>query len=127
MSVQRQEPPVVVAEDNFLTARLIAACLQQAGQSVVLARTGDDVLNLVQKYDPDLVLLNLNLIRPSGVELLRFLQPRRDRLKILAMTAPGQADLKSAATGLGVGAFFETPFFPQELASTVKFMLRKAS
>lgn len=127
MIVERQEPPVVVAEDNFLTARLIAACLQQAGQTVVLARNGDEVIHLIQKYNPSLVLLNLNLIRPSGVELLRFLRPRRSGLKVLAMTAPGQAELKSAAASLGVGGFFETPFFPQELASTVKFMLRKAS
>ncbi len=115
--------PVIVAESNLLTGRLIAATLQQGGHQAILAKDGDDVLKLLETHSPDVLLLNLNMTRPSGVELLRVLNQRNARLKILASTAPGQADLKTAASSLGVSGFFEAPFDPQELTEQVNTLL----
>ncbi len=115
--------PVIVAESNLLTGRLIAATLEHGGHQAILAKDGDDVLKLLQTQSPDVLLLNLNMTRPSGVELLRVLHQRNARLKILACTAPGQADLKTAASSLGVSGFFEAPFDPQELNQQVLALL----
>lgn len=124
LSVKR-EPPVVVGEDNFLTARLLAAVLQNEGRTVVIARDGEEVLRNVEKHKPRLLVLNMNLCRPSGMEVLRVLQPHREKLQIIAFTAPGQGDLRTAASTLGAGVFFEMPFYPAELADKIRLMLKE--
>ena len=121
--IKRQQPPIVIAEDNFVTARLLASSLQAEGRSTVIARDGDEAVALINKHNPDLLLLNLNLSRPSGVELLRTLQLHSSRLRVIALTTPGQADMKSVAKSLGVTGFFEVPFYPAELGKQVRLVL----
>lgn len=116
---QRKPKPIVVAESNFLTGRLILSALQSAGHSAVVARSGDEVLRLIDQHQPEVLVLNMNLARPSGLELLRTLQQRQVKVKILAATAVGQAELKASAGTLGVSGFFEFPFSPTELSERV--------
>lgn len=123
MSSKKNAKPIIVAESNFLTGRLLVASLQAAGHTAIVARDGDDVLKLLEMYSPDVLLLNMNLSRPSGVELLRTLQNREPQLKILASTAAGQSELKASAKSLGVKGFFELPFNPSEIASQVQQLI----
>lgn len=123
LPIKKQQAPIVIAEDNFVTARLLASSLQAEGCTTVIARDGDEAVALINKHNPDLLLLNLNLSRPSGVELLRTLQLHRSRLRVIAVTTPGQADMKSVASSLGVSAFFEVPFHPAELLQQVRLVL----
>lgn len=116
--------PVVIGESNFLTGRLLLSTLQAAGLPGVVGRDGDGVLRLLQMHNPALLVLNMNLSRPSGLELLRVLQQKYAKVKILAVTAPGQAELKATASSLGVAAFFEFPFAPEELTLQIEHLLR---
>jgi len=115
--------PVLIAESNFVTARLLLASLQAAGHVAVVARSGDEVLKLIDKHKPDLLVLNMNLGRPSGLELLRTLHQRDSMLKVLAATGAGQAEMKASASSLGVHDFFEFPFSPPDLARRVTEMI----
>jgi DNA-binding NtrC family response regulator len=115
--------PILIAETNFVTARLLLASLQAAGHPAVVARSGDEVLKFIDKYRPELLVLNMNLGRPSGLELLRTLHQRDSMIKVLAATGAGQAEMKAAASSLGVKAFFEFPFVPADFARRVAEML----
>ena len=86
--------------------------------------TGEDVVSLIEKHATDVLVLNLNLIQPSGIELLRTLQSRR--LKILAATTSGQADLRPVASSLGVSGFFELPFVPSEFTTQLQDLLEQS-
>lgn len=114
---------VVIGESNFLTGRLLLATLQAAGLPGVVGRDGDGILRLLQMHNPALLVLNMNLSRPSGLELLRVLRQKHAKVRILAVTAPGQAELKAAASSLGVAAFFEFPFAPDELTRQIESLL----
>lgn len=115
----QKKRPIVIGESNFLTGRLLVSSLQMAGHPAVVGRDGDDVLKLLDMYRPHILILNLNLSRPSGLELLRLLHQKNATVKILATTAPGQAELRAAAASLGVAAFFEIPFLPEEIQQSV--------
>ena len=110
---------VVVAEDNFLTSRLLVASLEKAGYQAESGRDGDSVARLVEKHHPRVLIINLNLSRPSGIELLRSLRPHARGMRVVAFLAPGQADLKPQAVSLGADVFFEPPFEPDVLVSEV--------
>lgn len=111
--------PVIIAESNFLTARLLSATLQGAGYPTAIARFGDEVFTLIDKHKAELLVLDMNLARPSGLELLRTLQQKGITLKILAGLSAGQSELRAAAAPLGVADFFEIPFAPEEFAGRV--------
>ena len=85
----------------------------------VVGRTGDEITALVEKHRASLVVLNLNLARPGGLEILRTLRQDYPRLLVAAATATGQSDLKLAAAALGVSLFFEMPFCPIELTGSL--------
>lgn len=112
-------PTVVVAESNFLTARLFAATLQGGGLSVAIGRFGDEVIRLIERHQARVLLLNLNLARPSGLELLRTIRQKGLKVRILAVVGLGQSELKASASALGVQSFFEIPFVPEQLLARV--------
>lgn len=117
-------PKVVVAEDNFLTAHLIVAALSTVGVHSAMGRFGDQVLALVEEHRPPVVIVNLNFSRPSGLELLRLLHLAERGLKSIVLINPGQADMRPQAQAYGAGLFFENPFDPASLATTVLDLLR---
>lgn len=116
---------VVVAEDNFLTSHLIVATLENAGYNAEAGRDGDVVFRLVEKLAPRVLVINLNLSRPSGFELLRSLRPHESGMRVIAFLAPGQADLKPQAVALGADCFFESPFEPDALVREVARLMGK--
>lgn len=118
---RRSKPTVVVGESNFVTARLLVASLQAGGWSAVAGTTGEDVVSLLEKHATNVLVLNLHLVQPSGIELLRILQSRR--LRILAATSAGHADLRPVAASLGVSGFFELPFVPTEFTTQLRHLL----
>lgn len=120
---RRTRPTVIVGESNFVTARLLLASLQAGGWTAVAGTTGEDVVSLIDRHASNVLVLNLNLMQPSGIELLRILQTRR--LKILAVTNPGQADMRPVASSLGVAGFFELPFVPAELTTQLRNLVEQ--
>lgn len=125
-AVHRTGATIVVGESNFVTSRLLVASLQAAGYVAVAGRTGEDVVALIDKHGSDVLILNLNLMQPSGIELLRTLQNRPVKLKILAATNSGQADMRPVATSLGVVDFFEMPFAPSALTAQLHRILEQS-
>ncbi|MBI2212555.1 MAG: response regulator [Acidobacteria bacterium] len=111
---------VIVAEDNFLTAHLIVATLEKAGYRAIAGRDGDEVSRLIGTHRPRVLIVNLNLSRPSGMELLRTLRKAYAELRAIAFLAPTQADLRAQAAGLGAESFFESPFDPSALVAEVE-------
>lgn len=114
---------ILIAEENFLTARLLSATLAGAGLQCLHARNGDEAIDLALEHRPALLLLNLNFARPNGVELIRSLRTLGVATPILGMTLPGQADLRSAASALGVRSFLESPFDPSEVPTRVDYVM----
>ncbi|MDX1583908.1 MAG: response regulator [Thermoanaerobaculia bacterium] len=119
-----EEYPVLVIENDFLKARLLVAALQThlGTRQIHVARDGDQAFQMIRAHDPNVILLNMNLSRPSGVEFLRLLKQNRremNGLEIVALTQQGQGDLRSVASAMGVRHFVESPYAPKELSSTI--------
>jgi DNA-binding response OmpR family regulator len=123
MSATDRRHPIIIAESNFLTARLLAASLQGARHPIAIGRDGDQAIKLLELHGARTLVLNMNLSRPSGLEFLRSLRQRRPDVQVLAITAPGQSELRAAARSLGISEFFEIPFSPEELVRRVERML----
>ncbi len=110
---------VLVVEDNDLNRRLFVDLLTTKGHTILEATDGPSALDLVQKKQPDLVLMDIQLPSVSGLEVTREI--RRMKIKqphIVAVSAFAmkQDVEKALAAGcddyvskpISIGPFFET-------------------
>jgi putative two-component system response regulator len=84
------------------------------------------VIELVERVDPDLVLLDLQMPQPDGFELMRRLESRirgADRLPVLVLTADDSPGAKRRALTLGARDFLTKPFDPDEVRMRVHNLL----
>jgi CheY-like chemotaxis protein len=79
---------VLFAEDDRFLRRAGEAALQRCGLSVIVATDGDEALTLARQERPDLVLLDMQMPKRSGIEVLRELraQPETQDLRVLVLS-----------------------------------------
>jgi DNA-binding response OmpR family regulator len=117
------ERPVLVAEDDELTARLVVETLREAGYRVIRGRDGDEALELARAEQPSLMVLDLNMPGRRGYEVLRLTLQQARPPRVLILTALGRAEVEREMRGLGADDFMSKPFSPAELAHRVGSLL----
>jgi len=115
---------ILVVEDNPEISYLIELALADARLEVRAVPDGDRALAAAQAWEPDVVLLDLGLPGPDGVEVCRRLR-RFSNAYVLMLT--GRAEEVDKLIGLSVGAddYLTKPFSPRELLARVQAMLRR--
>ena len=116
---------ILVVEDDPAMADVVAAYLRKAGYRPVLAATGDEALEAVQRAEPRLVLLDLMLPYRSGWEICRELRLRAD-VPIIMVTARRAEEDRLRGFAEGVDDYVTKPFSPRELVARVGAVLRRA-
>ena len=116
----RQSVLVVDDEENFLT--LLKWFLTQRGYDVSTAVSADDALDMVQKKNFDIALLDIKLGSSNGLTLLTEVTARSPRLKVIMMTAyPTVGSLKQAFSR-GAMRYLTKPVDLQELTDALRLL-----
>ena len=115
---------ILVVEDNPEISYLIELALGDARLDVRTVGDGDGALSVAREWAPDVVLLDLGLPGPDGVEVCRRLRGFSNAY-VLMLT--GRAEEVDKLIGLSVGAddYLTKPFSPRELLARVQAMLRR--
>jgi two-component system OmpR family response regulator len=116
---------VLVAEDDPHIAAGLVHSLRQAGYAVDRVTNGIEADAALAASSIDLLILDLGLPRLSGLEVLRRLRDRDDRIPVLILTA--QDAIQDRVRGLDLGAddYLVKPFALQELAARVRALTRR--
>ncbi len=115
---------VLVVEDNPDVSQLIGMALSAARLDVRSVDDGDRALAAALDWAPDVVLLDLGIPGPDGIEVCRRLR-RFSNAYVLILTA--RAEEVDKLIGLSVGAddYLTKPFSPRELVARIQAMLRR--
>jgi two-component system KDP operon response regulator KdpE len=119
---------ILVVDDEPKLARTLKAILSGNGFEPLLAATGEQGLELLDRCRPDLVLLDLALPGIDGLEVCRAI--RRDRqldIPILILSAQDDEDAKVEALDLGADDYLTKPFGAKELLARIRASLRRAT
>lgn len=116
---------ILLAEDNDTNQLLVRQMLATLGASVTLAGDGVEALKLCADEDPDLALIDIEMPRIDGLELMRRLRSRAGTsaaLPMLALTAYVQPDDRRKIYDAGADGIISKPImdiaqFGQTLAS----------
>ena len=128
VSASRAVPLVLVADDDEDILTLVALRFRRSGLEVILARDGEEALELIQTRAPDAAVLDIAMPKLTGLELVRRLRDSEatEALPIVLLTA--RAGDKDVELGLEAGAdeYITKPFSPQDLCACVQSVLSAA-
>ena len=77
---------VLVAEDEHLAALVVEDALMEQGHHVVLARDGQEALDIAESYAFDVLVTDLAMPRLTGWDLIPLMRARRSDLPVVVMT-----------------------------------------
>ena len=117
---------ILLADDEASIRRILETRLKMAGYDVYTAQDGEEAVNAFNKYNPDLVVLDVMMPKMDGYGVTREIRRTSD-VPIIILTALG--DVSERITGLELGAddYVIKPFSPKELEARVKAVLRRTN
>ena len=122
MSVKKTT--ILVADDDPQLLRLVERNLELEGYSVLIARDGEQALELVAAHEPDLLLLDIMMPRMDGYTVCQRVR-EFSQVPILVVTARGQEQEKVRGLDLGADDYLSKPFSIEELLARVRAVLRR--
>ena len=126
-AASRQQPRVLVVEDERDVAELIRFNLTREGYEVVVAPTGADALKQVRESRPDIILLDIMVPQLNGWEVCRRLKHDADTKNIPVIMVTGRVEEGDKVLGFAMGAddYVTKPFSPRELVARIRAVARR--
>ncbi len=117
---------ILVVDDDALLRRSLSLQLEQAGYRASTAASAEDALALIQRDQPDLILLDVGLPGMDGLEALRHIQQEND-IPVIFVTARRRELDTILGLELGADGYITKPFNPDVLLAHVKSVLRRTA
>jgi two-component system, OmpR family, response regulator RegX3 len=116
---------ILVVEDEDSISEPFAEALRRAGFEPLVTRTAAGALELAVAFEPDLVMLDLNLPDGDGRDVCRELRRQSD-VPIVMLTARGTEMDKIVGLELGADDYVVKPFSAREVISRIRAVLRRS-
>jgi len=119
-----QNEKILIVDDDVRVCRMLGRYLTSAGFGVQIASNGEEMNRCMQSYNPDLVILDLQMPGEHGLEIARRLRQNSD-LGIIILT--GSGDKYDEIVGLEGGAddYLVKPVEERQLLARVRSVLRR--
>ena len=119
---------VLLVEDEPQLRRLLREMLERDGFSVGEAEDGVKALDEVDRWAPDIVVLDLDLPRLDGYGVLTHLRARRatEQLPVLVLTAKGDEDSEVRVFEFGANDYLSKPLRSRVLSARLRSLLKKS-
>jgi two-component system, OmpR family, alkaline phosphatase synthesis response regulator PhoP len=116
---------VLVVEDEPNIVMSLQFIMRQVGFMVRVASDGEQALNAINEYVPDLVLLDIMLPKRDGFEVCESIRnnPSCGRVKIIMLSAKSRDADREKALALGADEFMTKPFSTRVLGGLVKQLM----
>ena len=115
---------IMVVDDEKDIRISLKNLLEAQGYQVIMAEDGDQYLQLVKKEKPDLVMLDILMVRKDGVQTLKELMQANPKEKVIMVTVVGQEQVIKEAMKAGASDYILKPFDFENILETVKRVLK---
>jgi DNA-binding response OmpR family regulator len=123
-NTQKPKKRILLVDDDREIVESMRIALQASGYEILIARDGNQGLVMVERDDPDLVILDMMMPKRSGFLVLE--KVRRSRpvpLRVIMITANEGSRHKAYAEMLGVDDYIRKPFAMDRLLESVDRLL----
>jgi DNA-binding response OmpR family regulator len=116
---------ILIAEDEPQIAEPLRKNFLEEGHHTMVAKDGEEALQLVEKIEFDVIILDWKMPKVSGIEVCRRLREVGNNTPILLLTALSQVSNKVEALNSGADDYITKPFSFEELLARVKATKRR--
>ncbi len=117
---------ILVVDDDRLVLASLARGLHEAGYQVSEASNGSDALDIAEKNDPDLALLDVRMPGMDGIELGRLLRERTS-VPFLYLSAYGQPEIVKQGVDQGALGYLVKPLDIAQVLPEIEAALARAA
>jgi len=125
--VESKDVKVLLVDDEDQLRRVMRDLLEREGYGIAEARDGPQALDQVDEYNPDIIVLDLNLPTLDGYSVLAELRSRpstRD-IPVIVLTAKGDEDNEVRVFELGADDFLTKPFRARALSARLEAIIAR--
>lgn len=115
---------ILVVDDQKAITELLVTYLVQNGFEPIVARDGEDALAKYEKYDIDLILLDIMMPKKDGYEVLQAIR-NYSSVPIIMVTAKGEEGDRVMGLDYGADDYIVKPFSPKEVIARINAILRR--
>ncbi len=114
---------ILVIDDEPELLALMMEVLEDEGYQAFSAANGADGIRLNEQENPDLIILDLRMPEMDGIETLRQIRKKDDKVKVVILTGYGSPDTIRDAADLDVSEYLSKPFENDQLVRIISEML----
>lgn len=115
---------ILVIEDDKIINNIIEFLLKKEGYAIEIAKDGNEGIEKMDSYQPDLVITDIMLPYKSGLEITSYLKSKSPKTPLIIISALGKEDNTIIeAFKLGADDLIAKPFNPIELMLRVKRLI----
>ncbi len=115
---------ILVVDDEPQITRVLRTTLSNRGYSIRTASDGDQALEVMRDWSPDLIITDLAMPNMEGLELCQRVRAK-STVPIIVLSVRGEEKNKIEALDAGADDYVTKPFAPNELLARVRAMLRR--
>lgn len=124
MNQKYSDQKVLIVEDDQGIRKIIGDYLRVEGMTVYEAINGIDGINQFSAYQPDLVVLDINLPLKDGIEVCKEIR-QTSGVPIIMVTARTKESDELIGLDIGADDYVKKPFSPKVLIARIKALLRR--
>ena len=117
---------ILIAEDDTALAGFVRKGLEAEHYAVDVSSDGEQARALATELDYDLLVLDLNLPRLDGVNILRRVRAEKPQMPIVVLTARARVDDRVMCLDAGADEYVVKPFSFSELSARIRALLRRS-
>ena len=117
---------VLMIEDDVLSNRALVQALRDTGAVVEQVDNGEDALDMVKRYDFDIVMLELTLMDMEGYEVVRRMRAARMNTPVLILSAFVRPQARVKAFAIGADDFITKPYDVSECVARMQAVVRRS-
>ena len=121
-----EQKAVLVVDDEPIVRESLRDWLKDAGYQVTTAETGEEALEMVEKQDFGVMVLDLRLPGKTGIKVLEEVKAQRPWIKSIIITAYPSAETTAEAKRLGAIDYLIKPVAPDDLERLVRETISSA-
>lgn len=117
---------ILIVDDAIDTVELLKKRFQAEGYDTEEAYNGEEALNKVPEYNPDLIVLDVMMPKIDGYEVCQRLKSdeKTKYIPIIMLTAKGEIEHKVKGLEIGADDYLPKPFDYKELSARIKSLLK---
>jgi DNA-binding NtrC family response regulator len=116
---------ILVVDDDQIVLDSCKRILESEGHSVSRVASADNALEVIERNDFDLMLIDIKMPIHDGIYLMGEVKRRRPDATMIAMSGYYTAETIAAGEKMGAAAFLAKPFTPDELVQAVSRVMQK--